>query len=964
AMLQNRLNELQKKLQEAYTDLLNTSMSQEIGQDASVNLRSDVRLDGQDGTAQAKLLAGIAGENGFEDIGIVPKTASRADNKNETSINYATPGFGANSGTNLWRAPGIAADQLDSPSTKADDGITGYGRLLDTDNIQFRTLLDKSSAAGTVNGEVHITFRVEDDPPPPVSASASLDMLNSVTSGILGGPPDPTYFNQKVAQSSTTYKTGGFWSAVNYLYNFAPREIKYSYAVGYTAHADETGNEEYLIDGQLTDVRDQPGGGQAYLDTGKRVKWASFDPTEGYELEKSGTAGNYNTVFNREKVWTFEDASGDQQWYATQNANTLVSGTRNIVNNLLFQSGTYTYNGTFVNEYGNGSALSGTTNVGGVIIQDRAMASSGLVSLATSNIEEGSIFRNKVELTSTVSGSRNDDETAPSLSQDFSLQARGATRSSLFFNHYEVETRTVEFNTDRRDVREIWNPTANPSGTPTDISDDVIGKVYAYGGIARSHTVDTSKNYDITDSVPDDPANPSSMAADLTGFGGAGGPDGVPDDFKITRTTGNVNNSFNGEFIQGLHKIESVNGQDIVGNETKQASPVIGNFEIGKYEGLLRSEQMSRNVVAFDLPTDTEINAANSVPTDWYQTELLTPPGQDPADPTQGYVWFPYVEDTLYSDTSGDGYGRPTGVRQQVHTRNTFQLNREEFMTLQPVGSWIADPSGVLRPTYVQKDYWIDVDLRGINYDDSTNPPHIPQMYINGREVRLDAAFLATLGAGNGTVTNTIGGAPSTTGSAPKNVHARINIGGDPSASALNLALLQEGYNTIAIEASDAAYNAALGANNYLEGVRITTAGSNTAGASSGAGTTNTAAVDKVINSKIITGYLTPVGQAGSPVKFNTELTRNNTLRVQGRWSSRAVPESVESDFSNKLVTLASTSADTGSSFKVSNSFIEMIINAINQQKYRDIFRMGLMSNLNKVAIQGQANLPNGASMQ
>ncbi|HEY9840846.1 MAG TPA: hypothetical protein V6D23_10350, partial [Candidatus Obscuribacterales bacterium] len=848
-------------------------------------------------------------------------------------------------------------------STKADDGITGYGRLLDTDNIQFRTLLDKSSAAGTVNGEVHITFRVEDDPPPPVSASTSLDMLNSITAGILGGPPDPTYFNQKVAQSSTSYKTGGFWSAVNYLYNFAPREIKYSYAVGYTAHADETGNEEYLIDGQLTDVRDQPGGGQAYLTTGKRVKWASFDPTEGYELEKSGTAGNYNTVFNREKVWTFEDASGDQQWYAPttaqEQADVLVSGTRNIVNNLIFQSGTYTYHGTFVNEFGVGDPVAGTTNVGGVIIQDRATASSGLVSLTTSNIEEGSIFRTKVNLTDTTDPTK-DNETAPSLSQDFSIQSRGAIRSSLFYNHYEVETRTVEFNTDRRDVREIWNPVTNPSGTPTDISDDVIGKLYAYGGIARSHTVDTSKNYDITDSVPDDPANPSSMAADLTGFGGAGGPDGVPDDFKITRTTGNVNNSFNGEFIQGLHKIESVNGQDIVGNETKQASPVIGNFEIGKYEGLLRSEQMSRNVVAFDLPTDTEINAANSVPTDWYQSELLTPSGLNPADPREGYVWFPYVEDTLYSDTSGDGYGRPTGVRQQVHARNTFQLNREEFMTLQPVGSWVADPSGVLRPTYIQKDYWIDVDLRGINYDDSTNPPHIPQMYINGREVRLDAAFLATL-VPPGTVTNTVGGAPSTTGSAPKNVHARINIGGDPLASPLNLALLQEGYNSIAIEASDAAYNAALGANNYLEGIRITAANSTAAGSSGGL---NSTVVDTVINSKIITGYLAPVGSASSPVKFNTELTRNNTLRIQSRWSSRIVPESVESDFANKLVSLASTSAETGSSYKVSNSFIEMIINAINQQKYRDIFRMGLMSNLNKVAIQGQANLPNGASMQ
>lgn len=931
AMMQNRLNELTKRLQEAYTDLLNTSMAQQIGQEGDVDLRADVKLDGRDGTTLASLLEGVAGENGFEDLGVSPKTLSRdaisngqgSINRNEVGVDYLNPGTG-NSGTDIWRAPGIIADRMDpnypSSNQYADDGMSGYGRRIGGDEVQFRTLLDQTSAGGTVTGEMHITMRTEEDPPIPEEADVSLDMLNSVTSAILGGPADPTYFNQKLAQYSTTYKTGGFWSAVNYLYNFAPREIKYTYAVAYTVNTDEAGNDEYLINGELVDDRDIPGPGQAYTDTDNRLKWASFDPTEGYTHERSGTYSNYPTVINRAAAWvdgTDNSANGIRAIWDENFTDT--EGVSNIVENLIFQSGTYKYDGTFINNTsGMGLSIDGTVNQGGQTIQYSGSSASGLVSLLSSNIQVGSTFTTKVDMTN---DDTTDVEIPPDGDTDFKVTARGANRSSLFYNHYEVETRTVEFNNSaRKDVKELWDPATDPLGTPDYAGDDGVGKIYAFGGIARSYSIDAGKSYEWVDT------DVNNVAPDSDG-------DGHPDDYEISRNSGNVNNTFNGEFIQGLHKITSVNGQNIVGNDPKQASPIIGNFEIGKYEGLMRSEQMSRNIVSYIAPPQMDIDASNAVPTDWYQSEMLASEGADPADPDEGFIWFPFTEDTLYSRIPGgtttddrSGYGRLNSPKQVIQTRNTFQLSRDEYMTLQPATDWVVDASGVRRPTYEKKDYIIQIDLRGIDYNPSDDTRQ-PILYVNGKEVSLMPPDLSS----------EIG----YTGSGSWNFTKTINLKD----------YLQEGYNSMVIQTSDAQFQDPLASLNYQEGVRIISAGT-------GAGLNDTVA-ENTINAKIITGY-----NNQQAVKYSPELTRVDTLKVQSRWQSRVVPTTTTLDLDYKLASMASTPTSTGSSYKVANSFVELIIDMINQQKYRDIFRMGLMSNLNKLAIQGQANLPNGASMQ
>jgi hypothetical protein len=923
ATMQNRLNEMSQRLEEAYKDLLNVAMSQQVGENADRNLRADVRLDGTDGSNGAQIIRGIMGETGFEDLGVNPDT--------QTQLNYASPGLG-NVGSNVWRSPNKGGDGLSPTGPFGDDGVGGYSKTMDggVTSVQFRALMDRTTAAGNIAGEMDITLRVEDDPPEPTSLDGSLGLLNQITTALTGGPPAPTYFNQKVEQYSAGYSTGGFWSAVNYLYDFAPREIKYTYAVGYTVNSDEAGDDEYLINGELVNRRDIPNDTnadliiddeQAYLKKDNRVKWVSNNPLEGYQHERSGSSANYPIVTNRQKAW-LDESSSNIPWDTTP---TSAEGAVAIVDHLIFQSGTYTYNGTFVNETGGfGAGIAGTQIVGGKVIQTSGTSNGSMVRLLDSNIQLGSKFVHTVDMTVAA----NDDTLAGG--DEFKINDRGAIKSSLFFNHYEVETRTVEFNNKNNvDLPELTNaPTAT-------LADDAVGSIYVKGGISRSTSIDASKSYEnvkINPLLPDtdDPSTDPNK--------------------EISRSAGNTTSSFNGEFLHSLHKIQSVNGQDVVGNENKQASPVLGNFELGRYEGVERSYQMNRNVVAYRPPTEMEINAADTVPTDWHQAEMLTGATQDPALPDNGAIWFPHVDDTLYSAKDSAGYGRESAPRQLVQARNTFSLERDEILTLQPANLWNTDATGTVRPTYYKKDMYIDVELTGIHYDTAPAPPdpstpQVPKIFINGREYTgVPISVSADLGV---------------PGSHVKDVVYRINLNsGDPAQTSF----AQEGLNTITVQASDGQFINIPGQDSR-EGIKVTATDFADYPSSSLNTPADNASVLKTLNSKVITGYATVDGVAPD-VKYADTLNRPDTIKSLSRWQTRLVPVTSEIDTNSKLLRLSSTQASTGTSNKAVNTFIELVISMMNDRKYKDVFKLGLLSNLNKLAINGQAQLPSGSSLQ
>lgn len=937
ALMQNRLNFLTEKMRDAYTNVLNTSMAQQVGQDAALDTRADVRLDGFDASANAKLIGGVRGANGFEDIGM----AADSDATFETSAS-----------NDVWRTPGKLSDSMITGGSLPEDQVAGWGRSLGggTTPVQFRSLLEYTTGAGNVSGDINITMRAEDDPPVPEPVNVLMSALASITTAVTGPPPAPTYFNQKLEEHQTEYKTGGFWSAINYLYNFAPRELQYSYAVGYTVNSDEAGNDSYLATGNLVDSRDNvgiAGDPPAFLSEPQRVKWASFEPTEGYQHEISGTSSRYATVINRENAWLQgSNQYGADVWYDPANFSTSNAGAQaKIVDGVLFQSGTYTYNnGVMINSNNSIAAVAGA---GGKLVES---AGTNGVLYAESNIQAGSTFKNTVEWNGQTDDTYNGDNEATS---------RGRINSSLFFNHYEVETRSVAFNDATR-----TDATSSPNNT------DNTGQLFVTGGLDRSFSVDASKDYQRL-------KDPLSSGNDLS------------------RGAGNVSRTFNGEFIQGLHKIESVNGQNLAGNEQKQASPILGNFQIGAYEGILRSYNMSRNIVTYTKPTKMEINAADTVPTDWHQAEMLVPSTTAAlaTDLATGKIWMPWLADTIYSGSSG-GYGKPSSKDMVVEARNTFELKKEDFLL--PSG-FLQDVTGYYQPTYTKQDYILDINLTGIHNDSNiaanylkstTDNTQVPARVDYG--INLEDAKIFV----NGELLKP-----------PSEQPAGTKIPGqpDPQISVTNLTqnfsgnydlglrvnikdYLREGLNTIVIQTRDATYNVTPGVDNFNESISVV------------AGPGNTAAVNKVLNNKVISGYNT-VGEAN----YNPDFDRQGLLKVQSRWQTRAVPHTVSPNFTvdpiddflgiggvalgdsaatiktkmnalpvtdtnfklyTRLSELASAPETTGSAFKVANSFVEQILNFINQQKYRDIFRMGMMSNLNKIAIQGSANLPSGSSLQ
>ncbi len=947
ALMQNRLNFLQEKMKDAYTNVLNTSMAQQVGQNAAIETRADVRLDGFDSSAAAKLIKGVLGANGFEDIGIAPEGDLRLE---DAAANAAAIAQGL---VSIWRTPGKLSDGMTINGALPEDAIAGWARSLGgaLTPVQFRSLLEYATGAGNVQGDIQITMRAEDDPPVPEPVNIIMSILATITTAVTGPPPAPTYFNQKVEEHETQYKTGGFWSAINYLYNFAPREIKYSYAVGYTVNSDEAGNDAYLSSGLLVDARENVvGPTDAFLQKDQRVKWASFEPTEGYQHEISGTSSRFPNVVNRANAWLSGNSQGgganqygadvwyDESSFSTANAGALTQ----VVDGVLFQSGTYKYtNGVMVNS---NNAIPAVAGAGGKLIET---AGTNGVLYANSNIQDGSIFKNTVEW----NGGLNDG-----LNTDDEPTSRGRINSSLFFNHYEVETRTVDFNNSTRS-----DSTSLP-GAP-----DNTGQLLVVGGLERSNSVDASKDYQR-----------------------------LKDTGEISRGAGNVSRTFNGEFVQGLHKIESVNGQDLAGNEQKQASPILGNFEIGKYEGILRSYHMSRNIVDYTPPTKMEINAADTVPTDWYQGEMLVSSATAnlAADLAQGKMWFPWLADTIYSGSAG-GYGKLGSVDQVVQARNTFELKKQDFLL--PSG-FTQDVTGYYQPTYTKQDYFINVNLTGVhhdsltaaNYFDSTDDTaQVPtrrdfginledaKIFVNGELLKPPSEQpIGTPIPGQPNPQMTVTALTENgAGSRNYNVGLRMNIKD----------YLREGMNTIVVQTRDATFNLAVG-DNGNESIAVT------------GDAANTAAVNTVINNKIITGYNT-VGEA----VYNPEFDRQNLLKVQSRWQARAVPHTLNpnltidpiSDFvgvggvligdnratmTAKINALAVTDTNyelysrmgshasspekTGSAYKVTNSFVDQILQFINQQKYRDIFRMGMLSNLNKMAIQGSANLPSGSSLQ
>lgn len=248
--MQNRLNFLAQQLRDAYNALLNANATQSIGEGLGTGAREDVA------NSDYLTAADAAGADAFEGWGLQGDTDD-----------------------------GSMADALSSTRRKLHSSGP---------DVELRRL-GYAGAAMDQTDNVGITMRTEEIP---FDEAGGLVEFGAAIGGALTGGDPPFRGKMKVAEYRSQLATGGFWSTVNYLYSFNPRQLKYSYATSYTINSEEAGTrtDGYLFDAKLTDSRDYDADDQ-FTDDGGRVKWSSTDSNDGYMTEVD--MSDFNTVYNR-----------------------------------------------------------------------------------------------------------------------------------------------------------------------------------------------------------------------------------------------------------------------------------------------------------------------------------------------------------------------------------------------------------------------------------------------------------------------------------------------------------------------------------------------------------------------------------------------------------------------------------------------------------------------------------------
>lgn len=296
ALMQNRLNSLKQKLQGAYNNLVQQSTSQQIRENGSTNeisATTDVygrMLPGTQTGVSGDVNQAFKGLQYYGDI----TALNAADGKGQFDQNVG-------SGTDL---DGIPSYYMQGETYKVNDA----GVKTTEQKVYEMRKLYNSGAAMQISNTMKVTFRSEEVPPKALEPS-----IFSIISKSDNPSNKP---GEKISEGSTEVKTGGFWSTVNYLYNFAPRELKYSYATSYSTTTEEAGTRNVgdeqatLFSRKIIDGRDSQNttSGDLHNDEdysigaldsngnvsdgnypkyGSRIKWATSNPEDGYTTERN-----------------------------------------------------------------------------------------------------------------------------------------------------------------------------------------------------------------------------------------------------------------------------------------------------------------------------------------------------------------------------------------------------------------------------------------------------------------------------------------------------------------------------------------------------------------------------------------------------------------------------------------------------------------------------------------------------
>lgn len=236
--------------------------------------------------------------------------------KDHNANNYTNGYTGANlafAGIGGHKADGSIVDH--DGDGLADIGEIGVAKYVDATytnkgTVNFRSF-NATGAAIDLKQTMGITMRSEE------------------TGAGWMGPLAPG-FSHKVKEYSTTVSTGGFWTAVNYLYAWRPSSMGYEYLDGYSQNSDSAGFDGYLSNAQktsgdnsgswtgLSNTNGDYGDGTMQGQNGGFVKWQGGNFKEGYlatynsKLADSDEGNTtqpdfYNTYYVRKRQVTVDN---------------------------------------------------------------------------------------------------------------------------------------------------------------------------------------------------------------------------------------------------------------------------------------------------------------------------------------------------------------------------------------------------------------------------------------------------------------------------------------------------------------------------------------------------------------------------------------------------------------------------------------------------------------------------------
>ncbi len=903
ALMQNRLNRLRQELTNAYKSILEVSTVQQVRENGA--------------TSSNSALTDIYGR-------LLPNS-----NQAFKSLEYYddSVAFEADDANNESSKDGVPSYYINMNLKQYDPTGVGY-QANRNGNIEMRKLYVTGPALQVTNS-MKVSFRTEEVPPKYVDTSLLGIPLPVGDKAFLPG--------QKVAEYSAEVKAGGFFSTLNYLYNFSPRELKYTYPTSYSTTTEESGSRQtgngatgtgvntkqaVLFEGQILDGRDvyesvgqneDTGipGGQYDADgnkppTGSRIKFTTSNPNEGYQAERSPVfeqkGGDVNQIDTRSITRRVSDNDAEFDL-----AGSLANGFNSLKSNWVYNDDT----SDKITIYGAEDRLSGA----------------------------GSID-DKIKWVY-----NHDGIGAADMNQDGAINGSDIHEAkALFVNHYQVTTQTVELNSSSQSY-----------GVVKAIEYDGVDSVDNGGKgqkVIRSAGIDGTAEHVLNDSAPKDQKVTSGNDSD-----------GNPLEKIMLAGSSKIATNFDGKFVSNLYNLTSFNGQNIAtdtANVNINSKNDKDKVVIAEYEGFQRAINMDKGLaddyfsqansderteddaMRLRKKIETEINATSMVDSDWHYSEYKA---------GNNSITFRNIEDISFKSPTGSIESIDVEYKPQIRDSNTvvagdfnnvvigfrkpFKLDPIEFQTANYSPS-VNSGVYINTPTYQDKDVFVDVVTNGATTT--------PDLIVNGNIVPRLSIPVA------GTVRYNLKGFLK---EGDNVIGAQVKFDADVAGDSFKI-MASPGLNNFDIE-------------NWLDDKVSTDRATNGDNFADKLSPSNVSVLLSSWQSKMMVSKIDPAffdanypppaqyGAGPEPGSPSVILSDGSTYNFN---SKKAYTE-----YKNSIDTLGSER--TATRVKENNSFARILTETLNKKEYQDVFNLGLLNVTagKTLTIKAQISAPTGGSV-